>query len=74
MKSLKNNMFKRMNTTIDDVFPLMAKDEQSKLTMLFLSGQIDYRNQIVYIGSDAMNRLNQFEHKMIDKYYKEVNK
>lgn len=74
MESLRNNMFKRMNTTIDDVFPLMERDEQMKLTMLSLSGQIDYRNQIVCMGSDAMNRLNQFEQKMIDKYYTEVNK
>ena len=74
MKSLRNNMFLRLNTSIDDVFPLMSKDEQIELEELSLKSRISARRRGVYRGMLSFERLNQFEQKMIDKYYTEVNK
>ena len=69
MQSLRDDMFKRMNTSIDDIFHLMEYDEQIKITMLSLSGFRDLNRGIVYMGSEAMQRYNSFENAMLDKYY-----
>ena len=63
---------KKKNTVFDDVFEFMTEEEQLRHSIFSLSGQIDIRNHIVYMGSDSINRLISFKQQMIDKYYKQV--
>jgi hypothetical protein len=74
MQSLRDDMFKRMDTSIDDVFVLMTKEEQIKLEELSLRSRIASRRAGIYRGIQSFERLKEFEKEMIYKYYTQVNK
>jgi hypothetical protein len=72
MQSLKDNMIKGMNASVNDVFVLMTSEEQIKLEELSLKSRIASRRAGIYRGIQSFERLKEFENAMIDKYYIKV--
>lgn len=58
----------------DNIWQRMTKEEQYKLAFLGICGPSYYDkedNLVVMMGSAMLNRIIEFENKMIDKYSKE---
>jgi hypothetical protein len=57
-----------LQTEFDKVFPLMTRKEQDQLFIYSYSGMWDRSSNTVYMGMDAMDRVDKFKQEMVDKY------
>lgn len=55
-------------TDYDKVVPKMSKEEYEEYFNLISCGQWDVRNKTILMGQEAMDRVTDFENKMIEKY------
>lgn len=58
-------LFKRITPEIRSK---MSGEELMEMLCLAMPSQIDYKNNIGFINSTTIERINEFENKMINKY------
>jgi hypothetical protein len=67
-----NNMPKKIpiekEEGINKVFRFMTPEEQNTYLMYSMCGMHDYRNNVILMGSAALERMENYEKEMIAKY------
>ena len=53
---------------IDNVWNKMSKKQQDRHLMLSLCGTIDFRRNVIMMGSTAVKNLRDYEQKMLEEY------
>ncbi len=67
-KKDNSHNYTQVKTPYDLVVPKMTQDEHYEYMCLLACGQHDVRNKTILVGSDLMDKIDEFKKRMIEKY------